>query len=242
MPHVPLYASESFRGKSKAGLYGDTIEELDWSVGQILGALREHGVDEKTLVIYTSDNGPWDLRRRKDPRLKGGSALPLRGYKFQTLEGGMRVPAIMRWPDRIPAGTVCSEVASTIDMLPTIAALTGSTLPAMRPLDGKDISDLMTGQSATGPHEIYCYYREYELQAVRSGTWKLLVPEENQTKRNCRKAVELYDLATDIGETQNVADLHPDVVKMLEGRLRAFDRELKEDMAPVPPERKERKR
>ena len=155
MPHIPLFASEQFKGKSKRGLYGDTIEEIDWSVGQILKSIKEKGIDQKTLVIYTSDNGPWKLDRGR-----GGSAYPLRGYKFQTYEGGMRVPCIMRWPGKVPKGTNCDEVAASIDLMPTIAKLAGAKLLKDRRIDGKDIWPLISGtEGAVSPHEIYYYYK-----------------------------------------------------------------------------------
>ena len=140
MPHIPLHASEQFNGKSPRGLYGDVIEELDWSMGEILKTLKTLNLDENTLVIFTSDNGPWNL---KDGQ--GGCAAPLRGFKFDTYEGGMREPMIARWPGKIPAGTVCQEVAGTIDILPTIAWLTGSAHPE-KTIDGKNIWPLLSGK------------------------------------------------------------------------------------------------
>ena len=138
MPHIPLFASDGFRGKSARGPYGDTIEEIDDSVGQILAALDRHSIADKTLVIYTSDNGPWKLTGGR-----GGSAYPLRGYKFSTYEGGMRVPCIMRWPSKIPAGSVCREIAATIDLLPTLSRLAGCELPTDVVIDGRDIRPLL---------------------------------------------------------------------------------------------------
>jgi len=166
MPHIPLFASEKFKGKSARGLYGDTIEEIDWSTGEILKTLKKLGLDENTLVFYCSDNGPW-LSKGEN----GGCALPLKAGKFTTWEGGMREPTIMRLPGRIPAGKECSEVAGTIDMLPTIARLAGAELPA-REIDGKDIWPLMTAQpGAKSPHEAYFYYRGYiEPSARASGS------------------------------------------------------------------------
>jgi arylsulfatase len=171
MPHVPLFVSDRFKGKSKQGLYGDVIMEIDWSVGQILSTLERLGIDEKTLVIFTSDNGPWLAYGDY-----GGSAGPLREGKGTTWEGGMREPCIMRWPGKIPAGAVCDEMASTIDILPTLARLCGARLPRRR-IDGKDIWSLMSGEpGAKTPHEAYYFYRHNELQAVRSGKWKLHFP------------------------------------------------------------------
>ena len=182
MPHIPLFASEKFKGKSERGLYGDTIEEIDWSVGEIMKALRDNNLDENTLVIYTSDNGPWKLKGGR-----GGSAHPLRGFKFQTYEGGMRVPCIMYWKGKVPAGSSCDEIAATIDLLPTIAGLSGAELPNDRAIDGKDIWPLIAGKKgAQTPHEIYFFYKGNKLESARQGKWKL--------RRSGKKfqAVELY--------------------------------------------------
>ncbi|MCK4628408.1 MAG: sulfatase, partial [Sedimentisphaerales bacterium] len=164
MPHVPLFVSDKFKGKSKRGLYGDVIMEIDWSVGQILAALKRNGLDENTLVIFTSDNGPW-----LNYGDHGGCALPLREGKGTMWEGGQREPCIMRWPGKIPAGTTCQEPAMTIDLLPTIARLTKTKLPKHK-IDGKDIWPLMAGQGgAKCPHEALYFYYGTDLHAVRSG-------------------------------------------------------------------------
>jgi arylsulfatase A-like enzyme len=221
MPHLPLHVSERFLGQSDRGLYGDIIEEIDWSTGQILGTLQKLGIDENTLVIYSSDNGPWTVKG-----LHGGCALPLRGSKGTAWEGGFRVPGIMRWPGRIPAGTVCGEMAATIDMLPTLAGLAGAKVPDDRIIDGKDIWPLMSGRpGAKTPREAYFYYRGYNLCAVRSGKWKLMLPVKGEKKliegRDSPQAVavELYDLRADIAEAHNVAGEHPDVVERLMGMI-----------------------
>ncbi len=220
MPHIPLFASPQFKGSSARGLYGDTIEEIDWSTGQILETLKSLNLDEHTLVIYTSDNGPWKLSNGR-----GGNAEPLRGYKFQTYEGGMRVPCIMRWPGKIPAGKTCSEIAATIDMLPTLAKLAGAAAPSDRIIDGRDIWPLMSGtKGAKTPHDAYYYYRGTTLQAVRSGKWKLRLEK--------RKA-ELFDLHADVSEATNLADQKPDVAGMLKQRLAAFDQQLKANQRPA---------
>ena len=237
MPHVPLHASEKFKGTSARGLYGDVIEEIDWSVGEIFKTLKQLGLDENTLVFFCSDNGPW-LAKGKD----GGCALPLRDGKFTTWEGGMREPTIMRLPGKIPAGTVCSEVAGTIDMLPTIASLAGAKLPD-RVIDGKDIWPLMTGQAgAKSPHEAYYYYRSGKLEALRQGKWKLRLAAKPAAPKKAAKAdakkkaepagPELYDLAADIGEMTNLADKNPDVVATLNEIARKFDAELKANARP----------
>jgi len=241
MPHVPLWASETFKDKSARGLYGDVVEEIDWSVGEIFKTIKQLGLDENTLVFFCSDNGPW-LGKGKD----GGCALPLRGGKFTTWEGGMREPTIMRLPGKIPAGKVCSEVAGTIDMLPTLAGLAGAKLPE-RVIDGKDIWPLMTGQDgAKSPHEAYYYYRGGKLEALRQGKWKLRLVAETPkkakagAKKKGEKAEskakpagpELYDLTADIGETTNVADKNPDMVSALTKIAHTFDAELKANARP----------
>ena len=216
MPHIPLYASAEFIGKSKRGLYGDVIEEIDWGMGQILETLEALGLDENTLVIFTSDNGPWNLKNGH-----GGSALPLRGYKFQTYEGGMRVPMIAQWKGSIPAGTVCPEVASTIDLLPTIAHLTNGEMPE-EIVDGKNIWPLLAGKKKASPHKKdgFFYYKETTLEAVRRGDWKL---------RRTEEGIELYNLAEDISESKNIADAHPKIVQKLIKMMDDFDAELKTD-------------
>lgn len=224
MPHIPLFATPEFRGKSAEGFYGDTIEEIDWSVGQVLKALKELGLDKKTLVIFTSDNGPWKLKSGH-----GGSAFPLRGYKFSTYEGGMRVPCIMRWPGKIPAGTVCKEIAATIDMLPTFAGLINAPLPDNRIIDGKDIWPLMSGGPETkSPHKAYHFYRGTQLEAVRMGDWKLRV-SGNRNRSN----VELYNLALDISESRNLAEKYPDRVSEMRAHIQEFDESLKARARPT---------
>ncbi|MCH8923862.1 MAG: sulfatase [Planctomycetes bacterium] len=204
MPHNPVNSSPAFKGKSANRGYGDCVEEIDWSTGQILAALKQHGIDEQTLVIFTSDNGA--------AKRWGGSNKPLSGFKGSTMEGGMREPCVIRWPGKIPAGSVCDEVASTIDLLPTFAKLAGTTAPTDRKIDGRDIWPLLSGEkNAKSPHEAFYYYFRDQLQAVRAGKWKLHLPR----RRGNRKTVRLYDLDTDIGEANNVATANPDVVKRL---------------------------
>ena len=218
MPHIPLFVSDRFYVGDPQKAYKATIEQIDWSVGEILKALQETGVDENTLVVFTSDNGPWLSKKHH-----GGSALPLRDGKFSTYEGGMREPCIMRWPGRIPAGSECHEVAGTIDLLPTIAALTGGTLPKDRVIDGRDIRPLLAGTpGAKSPHEAYYYYRGKRLEAIRSGDWKLIR----------KKETELYNLAKDIGEKNSVADEHPQIVQRLTAMMDTFDAELKWNARP----------
>jgi len=235
MPHVPLHVSDRHRGKSKQGLYGDVIEEIDWSVGEILSALKECGVEEDTLIIFTSDNGPWLSYGDH-----AGSAGPLREGKGTTWEGGVRVACVMRWPGRIPAGRTCGEPAMTIDILPTVAALIDAKLPS-HPIDGKDILPLLEGRpGAACPHEAFFFYWGQALQAVRSGKWKLHFPHAYPTLKgkpggtggkpsgyeNAKTDLALFDLDSDIGETTDVAAKHPDVVKRIEALAEACREDL----------------
>jgi arylsulfatase A-like enzyme len=218
MPHIPLYVSDAFKGKSKQGLYGDVIMELDWSVGQILRTVKELGIDEKTLVIFTSDNGPWLSKGDH-----GGSAKPLRDGKFATYEGGMREPCVMRWPGKIPAGVVCSEMATTMDFLPTFAKLAGAKVPGDRIIDGKDIYPLMTNPKAKTPYKEFFYYFETQLGAVRSGKWKLVFK-----RKRGRDQIQpgLYDLSSDIGEQNDVSSQHPRIA----ARLSALADKIRQDI------------
>ena len=233
MPHIRLERSAQFEGKSKGGIYGDVIEEIDWNIGRIFKTLIEEGLDEITYVFYMSDNGPWYLGRSKghinrigpDAEAHGGSALPLRGAKTSTWEGGLRVPCIMWAPGKIPAGSVCEEIASTMDMLPTIAKLAGGKVPQDRIIDGHDISKIVHGvKGATSPTKAIYYYQRTQLQAVRSGQWKLHLPRSADEKWGYYSKAEddidiqkpmLFNLKTDIAETNDVSTLHPEVVKNL---------------------------
>lgn len=244
MPHIPLGASEQFKGRSEYGPYGDAIEEIDWSTGQILQTLQDLGIDENTLVLFTSDNGPWiEVTRgnRPDaapliPPEHSGRADPLRGYKMLTWEGGLRVPCVVRWPGRIPAGSVCDEVAATIDLLPTFASLAGAKLPDDRIIDGRNIRPLLSGQGgARSPHEAFYYYCYTHLQAVRSRRWKLVLPRPEHPEwvgwsgrfhGNGVDSIELYDLEADVSEATNVAGEHPEVVS----RLLNLVEEAREDL------------
>jgi arylsulfatase A-like enzyme len=234
MPHVPLFVSEKHRGKSGNGLYADVLMEIDWSVGQVLGALKQHGLDERTLVVFTSDNGPWLLYGDH-----AGSAGHLREGKGTEFDGGVRVPFIARWPGRIPAGATCREPAMTIDLLPTFAGLAGAEPPRDRIIDGRDIWNLISGQPrARSPQEAYFFYWGRHLQAVRSGQWKLHLPHGYPVpappgsggqpgKYQQREiALALFDLEQDPGETVNVADEHPRIVE----RLKNLAERCREDL------------
>ena len=214
MPHVPLYASPDFKGKSKRGLYGDVIEEIDWSVGEILNTLESLNLDENTLVIFTSDNGPWKLKNGE-----GGSALPLRGHKFETLEGGMRVPMIAQWKGKIKAGLTTNKVAATIDFLPTIAHITNAEL-SNKPIDGNNIWPILSGDEkakSAYDKEVFYYYLNTTIEAVRKGDWKLRITKD---------CVALYNLKEDISESNNIAAANPKIVKKLQKMIDKFDKEI----------------
>lgn len=212
MPHVPIHSSDGFAGKSLNGKYGDAVEEIDWSTGQILKTIKELGLDNNTLVVFTSDNGAASG--------SGGSNRPLSGWKGSTDEGGMREPFVVRWPGRIPSGGVCDELVTSMDLLPTFARLAGFREPQDRVIDGKDIWRLMAGiPGARSPHEAFYYYQMDQLQAVRSGKWKLHLALKPK-KRNWGAPIaeseqKLFDLDADIGEKNNVADRYPEVVERL---------------------------
>jgi arylsulfatase A-like enzyme len=220
MPHTmpgstaSPFASEAFRGRSANGPYGDAVEELDWSLGQVIATLKRLGLDAQTLVIWTSDNG---APRRNPPQ---GSNAPMAGWGYSTAEGGMRVPCIARWPGSIPAGSTCEELASTLDLLPTFAALAGVEPPRDRHLDGADIRPLLFGTpGARSPTVAFFYYDGPRLQAIRSGPWKLYLPLDDWVRRP-HPALEpgrpaLFDVSVDPGETIDRASDHPQVVRML---------------------------
>ena len=208
MPHIPLFVSEKFDGKSAGGLYGDVIETIDAGVGEILDTLDELKLSENTLVVFTSDNGPWLVYGDH-----AGLATPLRAGKGTTYEGGMREPCIMRWPGTIPAGSETSEVGTTLDLLPTLAAISGAQVPTDRIIDGHNILPLMRGEAgAKSPTDAFYYYHGNELQAVRSGEWKLRIESTMKFEDIYRRVPNpdaiipeaLYHLATDPGEQKNL--------------------------------------
>ncbi|QDV61328.1 sulfatase family protein [Crateriforma conspicua] len=235
MVHVPLYVSDDFKGKSGAGLFGDVVMEVDWSVGQIMEAVESIGQTENTLIVFTSDNGPWLSYGDH-----AGTAGPLREGKGTMWEGGYREPTVMRMPGTIPGGTTCEQLAATVDLLPTVAAMIGAELPDHK-IDGKDIQGLMTGTSDQSPHQYYpCYYKGGELQAIRNERFKLVFPHNYRTMAgkpggtggfpnaySSRKSgLELYDLDSDVGETNNVIEDHPDVVAQLQRAAQAVRDDL----------------
>jgi arylsulfatase A-like enzyme len=232
LPHIPLFASEDFRGKSIRGLYGDVVEEIDWSVGQVLDTLRELKLDQKTLVIFTSDNGPWLTFQTH-----GGSAGPLRAGKGTTFEGGQRVPTIFWWPGTVKT-TVVTELGSTLDLMATLASLTGTNPPDDRKLDSYDLSPVLLGTGESRRKEMFFWTRA-ELNAVRFGPWKLYVKQQepiNYGREVLLKKPQLYHVEQDISESYDVADQHPDVVERLMAMLKAHiaDIEPHQDMLAIP--------
>ncbi|BCU77931.1 arylsulfatase [Luteolibacter sp. LG18] len=244
MVHVPLHVSDKFRGKTERGLFGDAVAELDWSVGEVLGELRRSGIDDRTLVMFCSDNGPW-LNHGDH----AGSAGPLREGKGTSWDGGVREPTLMRWPGHIPAGRTCDVPLATIDVLPTVAALAGAELPA-RKIDGVDIGDVITGKSDRAPHEaLFFYYHGNDLESMRSGKWKLEFARSysslaGKPPGKDGKAVpytqvkipaaQLYDLDADPGERSDLAAARPEVVARLSALADRQREELGDELVKRP--------
>jgi arylsulfatase A len=233
--HLPLFPGDAFRGRTGNGAFGDWVEEMDWSVGRVLEEIRDQGLDDTTLVIFTSDNGPW-IGPVKDVT----SAGPLRGSKGSTWEGGVRVPTVARWPGRIPAGTTCDTVAGTIDLLPTFVSLAGGAVPAEPVIDGRDISGLLFGTTDESPREAHFYVTGNELQAVRQGRWKLAIAGQPEGMGRGGKKLpaslaepRLYDLEADLGETTNVAAAHPEVVERLRHLAKRMAAEIIDPESPA---------
>ncbi len=256
MPHVPIFASDKFKGKSQFGLYGDVIEELDWGIGEVLKALKRYDLEDNTLVLFFSDNGPF-----LSYGSHAGSAGALREGKLTAFDGGVRVPAIARWPGKVPAGRVCNDPIMTIDLLPTLCGIAGAAQPKLK-IDGKNIAPILFGEKgAKSPHDVYCFYAGTELHALRAGKWKLHVPHDYLTvmgptrtdgkpagwgtmkpkgfdesgvrgiaSRHGYKVVALplalFDLDTDPGEQHNVAEKYPEVVKELMKQIEVAREEL----------------
>lgn len=219
MPHVPLGASKEFKGKSEGGLYGDVIEELDWSIGQVLEVLKLEGLEENTLVIFVSDNGPWIEEKIGD---HAGSAFPLKGSKAQTWEGGVRVPCIMKWKGHIKEGQTNDELLTTMDFLPGFSDISGAKIPNDLKIDGKSFKDVLLN-NAISPHDYYYYYAYTHLQAVRDKEWKLVLPRPKKPKymkwrgRKIDKVdeIQLFNITKDIEEKYNLAEKYPEKVKEL---------------------------
>lgn len=237
--HLPIYVQQAFLSRSKNGPYGGAVATIDWAMGMIRFELRRLGLEENTLVVFTSDNGA-----RGD---YGGSNGPLRGGKATTWEGGQRVPCIMYWPGMIPGGQECREIAAAMDLLPTFARLAGASVPSDRVIDGVDLTDLILAEPSQAretnteaaddaqskksvPRDTFFYYMKGDLEAVRHGRWKLHVAKRGKS------VLELYDLEADIGEVHNVAALHPDVVHMLQEKLAQCRKDLGDDITGDPGE------
>jgi len=228
-PHIPLFPSEEFKGKSKGGVYGDVVEEMDSGIGQILDAIRENGLEADTLILFTSDNGPW----------YHGSTSGLRGRKGQSYEGGFRVPMIARWPGHIVAGSVCDQPSMNIDFLPTCFSIAGVEIPNDRIIDGRDISALLTGEREFSPHDVLYFYHHDKLEGVRSGKWKFYrrintyvypVPVDHwRFDRGVWDGPWLYDLAIDPHESYPVQKLYPEVVKELLTAMERWETDMSDN-------------
>ncbi len=228
--HVPIHPGDKFRGHSPNGHYSDWVEEVDWSVGQVLDTVRELGLAERTLVIFTSDNGPWLTQGTN-----AGTAGPLRGGKGGTYEGGVREPTIAWWPGKVPAGARNDAIAANFDLLPTFVKLAGGKVPADHKIDGEDISALLLGHATKSPHEAHYYFSGNALQAVRSGPWKLAIARQSENlggaaarEREANTAFKptLYNLDSDIGERHDVAAQHPEIIKRLRELVAKMEADL----------------
>ncbi|PQO29143.1 arylsulfatase [Blastopirellula marina] len=223
MPHVPLFRSPEFEGVSRRGYYGDVIEEIDWSVGQVLQKLRETGLDENTLVVFCSDNGPWLIYGDH-----GGSAGPLRDGKGSTFDGGMREPTIFWWPKTIPAAEVAADVGSTMDLMATFTSLAGLPLPSDRKLDSYDLTPVLK-QTGKSKREALFYYRGYELMAVRVGPWKMHLKTQTgygQPKAEVHNPPLLYQLEEDPGESRDLAKENPEVIQSIQKLIEQHQKEM----------------
>ena len=242
MPHLPVRTSEEFRGKSRAGLYGDVIETIDWSSGQIMKALLEKGVDRNTIMVFSSDNGPWTnmpsrMMHGEVEYWHAGSQSLLRGAKGTSYEGGMRVPGIVRWPARIPAGQVSADMASSLDLYATFLEVAGAEVPSDRPVDGMNILSFLEGKSPS-PRGEFFYFTGMTLDAVRVGEWKLRMstwahdfvrgraPEGGSTSQDELVVPELFNLERDPAEKWNVVEENPELVERLMERMRSFASEV----------------
>jgi arylsulfatase len=243
MVHVPLGVSDKFRGKSKQGLFGDVMMEIDWSVGQVMDALKKNGLAKNTIVIFASDNGPWLMFGNH-----AGSAGGLREGKSTTWDGGVREPLIVRWPGVVPAGTVCNQLAASIDIFPTLAAITGAPLPTHK-IDGVSILPLWKGVPGANPRDhIFFYYRTNDLEAVRQGLWKLVLPHHYRSVTNevpgkdgwpgkmhtDSTGLALYDERRDPGERYDVKDEYPDIVSRLLKLVDTAREDLGDDLTGYP--------
>ncbi len=236
MPHLPISTSDSFRGTSRAGLYGDVIETIDWSVGKILETLKEEGLDDNTMVIFTSDNGPWlnlppRMLQGGVKRWHSGFKSLLEGSKGTTYEGGHRVPCIVRWPNQINPGQVSADMACTMDLFATICHCTGTPLPDDRVIDGMNIMPMLRGKEDT-PREEFFYFRGKRLEAVREGPWKLRLSRSHREDLDKDEPLtpELFNLDIDPAEQYNFAEIEPEIVKRLNQKMKVMAKELKANL------------
>lgn len=252
MPHVPLAVSDKFKGKSQSGLYGDVMMEIDWSVGEIMKALKDNNIDDNTLVIFTSDNGPWLTFGNHS-----GSAGSLREGKQCTFDGGQRVPCLMRWKNKIPAGVVNPQLVANLDILPTLVAITGAQLPKAK-IDGFNILPLLEGNTTESPRQYFYYIYSmnplkpmHSLEGIRDQRFKLVFPHKYLTdsgqgvkigkdghpgiRQTAETTMELYDLRQDPGERRNVIELYPEVVKKLQAEADKIRHELGDDLQGIEP-------
>ncbi|MGR3810551.1 sulfatase family protein [Jiulongibacter sp. NS-SX5] len=243
MPHVPIGVSEKFKGKSGQGMYADLMLEIDWSVGQIMETLEKNGLDDNTMIIFTSDNGPW-LNYGNHAGSSGG----FREGKGVSYEGGHRVPGIVRWKGHVPAGLVCNQLTSTIDILPTIAQICGTGLPEYQ-IDGVSLKPILDGDMSAKPREFFAYYyRRNNLEAVRKDHWKLVLPHFGRTYKgflpgndgypgpnteNHEEPMALYDLRRDPGEEYDVQRLYPEIVKELQAYAQTVREDIGDDLTGV---------
>lgn len=243
MPHVPLYVSDKFKGKSKQGLYGDVMMEIDWSIGQITKVLEDNGLGEKTLIIFTSDNGPW-----LNYGNHAGNAGGYREGKGTTFEGGQRVPCIMVWKEVIPEGTVCNNLVAGIDILPTLAEIADAPLPKNK-IDGVSLLPLLKGDFNANPRKsFYYYYQKNSLEAIRYGSWKLVFPHSGMTYEGLQPGnegmpgkvnynipfeEELYDLRRDPGERYDVSETYPEIVETLKKLANNAREDLGDDLMEI---------
>ncbi len=233
MPHLPISAGERFRGRSRAGLYGDVIEAIDWSAGEILATIKDRGLDGNTMVIFASDNGPWHdlpdrmLAKGNQPWHTGSKNL-LRGAKGTTWEGGPRVPGIFRWPGHVAPRQVSAEMASTLDLVPTLARAAGATLPNDRTYDGFDLMPLLRGERASSPRNEFFYFLGKRLEGVREGSWKLRFARDSASRQ---LEPQLFDLDMDPAERYDRYSENRETGDRLLVRLRAFAQELRADIA-----------
>jgi arylsulfatase A-like enzyme len=246
MVHVPLGVSDKFRGKSEQGMFGDVVMEVDWSVGEVMKAIERYGLADNTIIIFTSDNGPW-LNFGNHAGTTGG----LREGKGTSFEGGQRVPCLISWPGVIPAGTICNKLACAVDILPTLAEITGASLPDKK-IDGVSILPLLLGDSTASPrHELYYYYQQNSLEAVQHDYWKLVLPHTSRSYMGVDPGIdgwpgkystititenELYDLRRDPGERYNVAEQYPQIVEELLSLAEKARQDLGDDITKVPGE------